>query len=145
MDQVFGVSSLLVLPFWVLMILLPRARVTQRLMETWVGPVVPALVYVVMALPHLGAFLPTLLRPDRPAVTALLSSPEGTTLAWAHYLAFDLFVGRWAYLDSRERGLSPALMAPVLLMVFMVGPVGLVGYLLLRALAQPRPAIHGGA
>jgi hypothetical protein len=28
-----------------------------------------------------------------------------------HFLAFDLFVGRWVYLDSRERGISALLMA----------------------------------
>ena len=33
-------------------------------------------------------------RPDLAAVAALLSTPAGATLAWAHFLAFDLMVGR---------------------------------------------------
>jgi hypothetical protein len=34
MEQIFALSNLTVLPFWVLMIVLPRWRVTQRLLAT---------------------------------------------------------------------------------------------------------------
>ena len=50
----------------------------------------------------------------------------------AHFLAFDLFVGRWVYLDSRERGISAWLMAPILLVVLMLGPLGFILYLVVR-------------
>jgi hypothetical protein len=43
----------------------------------------------------------------------------------------------WA-LDSRERGLSAWLMAPVLFPVLMVGPLGLLVYLVLRGLTMRR-------
>jgi hypothetical protein len=57
-----------------------------------------------------------------------------------HFLAFDLFVGRWVYLDARERGLSPWLVSPVLVLVLMVGPLGLATYLGLRAVLGQRRA-----
>ncbi len=59
---------------------------------------------------------------------------------WA-LLAFDLFVGRWAYLDGRERGVSPWLMAPVLLLTLMFGPLGLLAHLALRALPPRAPVV----
>jgi len=34
----------------------------------------------------------------------LFGTGAGTTLAWVHFLAFDLFVGRWIYLDARGEG-----------------------------------------
>jgi hypothetical protein len=71
-------------------------------------------------------------------VAALLGTPAGATIGWAHFLAFDLFVGRWAYLDSRERAISAWLMAPVLFFVLMLGPIGFLLYLAVRAVDSAR-------
>ena len=59
-------------------------------------------------------------------------------MGWIHFLAFDLFVGRWAYLDSRERGLSAWLVSPILVFIFMAGPLGLLMYLTARWIAGRR-------
>jgi hypothetical protein len=77
------------------------------------------------------------------SVATLLGSPEGATIAWVHFLAFDLFVGRWIYLDSQERRLSPLLMAPVLFLTLMLGPFGFLFYLVLRAVATSHEAGKG--
>ncbi|MFP2904887.1 ABA4-like family protein [Pyxidicoccus sp. 3LFB2] len=140
MERLFEWSSLAVMPFWALMILLPRAQVTSRVMRSPVGPALFALLYTALVLPRLGELLPLLMQPKLPGVAALLGTPEGATIGWVHFLAFDLFVGRWAYLDSRERGVSPWLMAPVLLLTLLVGPLGLVAYLALRAMPWRAPA-----
>jgi apolipoprotein N-acyltransferase len=140
MERLFEWSSTAVLPFWLLMILLPRARVTERVMRAPVASVLLALLYAALVLPRMGTLLPLLARPELPGVAALLGTPEGATIGWVHFLAFDLFVGRWAYLDSRERGVSAWAMAPVLLLTLLFGPLGLLAYLGVRALAGQRVA-----
>jgi hypothetical protein len=50
-----------------------------------------------------------------------------------HFLAFDLFVARWMYLDARERGWPAGLLSPLLALTLMFGPLGLGAYLGLRA------------
>lgn len=144
MEMAFRLSSLLVMPFWVLMIFVPRAKITGLALRTPVGPALPALLYLAVAAPRMGALLPALMRPELGSIGALLGSPEGTTLAWAHFLSFDLFVGRWAYLDSRERGVHPLLMAPILFLTLMFGPLGLLSYLGIRR-AAARPAQAAGS
>ena len=55
-------------------------------------------------------------------------------------------MGRWAYLDSRERRISAWLMAPVLFLTLMLGPIGFGLYLALRslpALSLNRPRLAG--
>ncbi|HRC77211.1 MAG TPA: ABA4-like family protein [Kouleothrix sp.] len=140
METIFSLSNLLVLPFWLLMITLPRWRATERIMRSPLVSAAPALLYLVLVLPRLAELLPALANPTLAGVAALLGTPAGATIAWAHFLAFDLFVGRWAYLDSRERGVSAWIMAPVLLCVLMLGPVGFLLYLAARALAGRRAA-----
>jgi hypothetical protein len=143
-DLVFRLSNLLVLPFWALMILLPRWRWTARIMRSPLVSVAPALFYATLVLPRLGAIFPAVARPTLAGVAALLGSPEGATIAWVHFLAFDVFVGRWIYLDSQERRFSPLLTAPILFLTLMLGPLGFLCYLVLRAVAAPREAGKGG-
>ena len=120
--------NLTVLPFWLAMILAPGWRGTQRLMARPWGVLAPVLAYLVMVVPRLPEILPVVARPELPAVAALLSTPAGAAIAWAHFLAFDLFVGRWIYLDGRERQLSAWVLSPILLLTLLLGPLGLLAY-----------------
>jgi hypothetical protein len=140
MTLLFKLSNLLVLPFWALMILLPRWRWTARIMRSPFASAAPALIYAALVLPRLGTIWPAIARPTLTGVAALLGSPEGATIAWVHFLAFDLFVGRWVYLDSHERRLSALLTAPVLFLTLMLGPLGFLIYLVIRAVATSREA-----
>jgi hypothetical protein len=130
MEQLFLLSSLLVLPFWLLMIVLPHWRWTQRIMRSPLVVVPNALIYAILVLPRLSEIVSSF--DSVASVAALLGAPTGTVIAWAHFLAFDLFVGRWAYLDSREQGVHPVLMAPVLVLTFLLGPLGFLLYLVVR-------------
>jgi hypothetical protein len=129
---VFELSNLFVLPFWLLMVFLPFWSVTRRVMATpWVvAP--PALLYLITLLPVASMVLPEIINPVQARIASLLGTPTGTTLAWAHFVAFDLFVGRWIYHDSRSRGYSAWWVSPVLLLTLLVGPIGLLVYLTAR-------------
>jgi hypothetical protein len=139
MDLFFRASGLLVLPIWALMILLPRRPWTARIIRSPLVSAAPATLYAVFALPRLGAIWPAVSRPTLSGVEALLGSPAGATIAWVHFLAFDLFVGRWIYLDSQERRISSWLMAPVLLLTLMLGPAGFLFYLVVRSTRAASP------
>jgi hypothetical protein len=137
METIFSLSNVLVVPFWLLMIVLPHWRWTHRIMQSPLVSVAPALLYAALVLPQTGSLLLALARPTLGGVAALLGTPAGAAIGWAHFLAFDLFVGRWAYLDSRERAISAWLMAPVLFLVLMLGPIGFLLYLAVRTFYQP--------
>ncbi len=145
MEIIFQLSSLLVMPFWLLIIFLPHWQWTRRTMASpWV--VAPAaLLYALLVIPSLVSLLPQLANPQLDVIAPLLGTPQGATIAWVHFLAFDLFVGRWAYLDSRQRGTSAWIVSPVLFLILMVGPLGLLLYLFVRLLPartnQPAPAV----
>lgn len=73
-------------------------------------------------------------------VRALFSSDAGLTIGWTHYLAFDLFVGLWIARDADAKFFSRWLQAPVLLVTFLAGPLGLLIWLLVR---EPRARASG--
>ena len=151
LDRLFSLSNLTVMPFWLLMIVLPRWRWTERIMRSPLVALLPALIYAALVLPRFGVIFAAVGNPTLSGVASLLGTPEGATIAWAHFLAFDLLAGRWAYLDSRERGISALLIALVLFFVLMLGPIGFLLYLAVRgiyslrtgrATTEPAPVAH---
>jgi Domain of unknown function (DUF4281) len=130
METIFSLSSLLVMPFWFLMIFLPTWKWAKCIIASpWISALAAAL-YVVLVLPSILQILPAVMNPSLEGISSLLRTPAGATIAWVHFLAFDLFVGRWVYLDSRERNVSFWFVSPILFFVLMLGPLGFLLYLL---------------
>jgi hypothetical protein len=136
MDTVFSLSSLTSIPFWLLMILAPRWIWTRKILGSPFVILPAAILYIVLVFPNIISSFPTLTNPKLETIQALLGSSAGATITWVHFLAFDLFVGRWAYLDSLERNIHPLLMAPILFLILMFGPLGFALYLGARSLVS---------
>lgn len=124
MTQIFDFSFLLVAPFWLLMILLPRLGFTRRVIASPFIAIGPALIYLALVLPDLVTILPLVARPALDPVAALLGTPRGATIGWQHFLAFDLLVARMIYLEAEPRGVPQWQLAPVLLLTLLLGPIG---------------------
>lgn len=143
LETVFNLANLIVLPFWALMVLAPHWRGTKRVMESlWpvsaLAALYAALLVWTFSQPNPALSPADLANPTLAVIAAGLGTPAGAAVGWVHFLAFDLFVGRWAYLDSRERNLTAWLASPALVFILMAGPLGLLLYLLVRSLAARR-------
>ncbi len=139
MGMIFKLGNALAVPPWLLMILAPDWRGTRRIVSSPMVVAPHSALYAILLAPQIRGALPALARPTVPRVAALLGTPEGATAAWLHFTAADLFVGRWIYLDARERGLPARLVSPVLSLTLVFSPAGLLAYLVLRAAARPLP------
>ena len=135
LETIFSLSNLFVLPFWGLMIVAPRWRWSPKIVRSLLPFAGLGALYAIVLISQIGGAAGALLSPSATGIAALLGTPAGATVGWIHFLAFDLFVGRWAYLDSRERGLSAWFVSPILVFVFMAGPLGLLLYLAARWVA----------
>jgi hypothetical protein len=139
----FALAFLPVAPLWALMVFLPRWSWTGRIVtQPWsYAPL--AVAYTLMVLVNAAEVVPVIVaNPSLETVAPLLATPAGATIAWLHFLVFDVFVGRWAYLDSRTLGVHPVVMAPVLLLMLLFGPAGFLAYLVVRSAAARRSHDH---
>ena len=95
-------------------------------METYWPILPPALFYVYLIFFGAGAgnVLGDLMNPTAAVVADLLGNPAGAATGWAHFLAFDLFVGRWVYLEARRSNTPWWISSPILFFTLMLGPVG---------------------
>jgi hypothetical protein len=139
-QRLFDLAFPVATPFWALMILAPGWSWTRRIVGSPLIVLAPLAVYLVAVAPILPGFAAEMLNPDLGGVQAILATASGTSAVWAHLIAFDLFIGRWMYLDSRERRVHPLVMAPVLVLTILLSPFGLLAYLGVRAVSGRRAA-----
>ena len=129
-EQLFSILNLIAMVAWLPLVFLPRVRWSATVVPM-VMPVLLAAVYVVLvavALPRSGGGFSSLA-----GVRALFDNPWGLLAGWTHYLAFDLFLGGWEARDARRRGIPHLLVVPALVLTFLLGPGGLLLYLLIRS------------
>ena len=136
-EQAFSILNLLTAAAWLPLVFLPRRPWAVRRVPVLM-PAVLALVYTIIVVSTLpwseGSFS------SLSGVRALFGDPWILLAGWTHYLAFDLFVGGWEVRDAQQRGISHVFVVPVLVLTFLVGPAGLLLYLIVRRLAAGKAA-----
>lgn len=130
MEQIFSACSTLAALGWLLLILAPRWRLTQAIAGAAI-PLAIAVVYLVLIVRYMpgaaGGF------GSLAEVATLFETPGLLLAGWVHYLAFDLFIGSWEVRDAQRHDVPHLLVVPGLVLTFLLGPIGLLAYLLLRS------------
>ncbi len=139
-EALFAITFPVVVPGWALIILAPRWKTTTTIVRSPLIVVPPLAVCLAVMLPNFGLFWSTYTNPSLAGLQGLLGSPVGAAAIWAHLITFDLFVGRWMFLDARRRRVPALVESPVLFVTILVSPVGLAAHLVLRYLLGREPA-----
>lgn len=132
LETIFSLCMLTAVAGWVALFAAPVSRI--RLIRVARGvAVLLAVGYFVQLFtitePVVGGSFSTLA-----GVTALFSLPGNVMLGWTHYLAFDLFVGSWEVEDADRIGVAHWAMVVPLALTFMLGPIGLFTYAIIRTI-----------
>jgi hypothetical protein len=138
MDQLFSSANLIATIGWILLIVAPRWRWTERLVLSGFWSLALAALYLALIVRFFpeseGGF-------GSIAQVRMLFSQDGPLLAgWVHYLAFDLLVGAFEVKQARAAGIHHAFMVPILVLTFMLGPIGLFAFFVVKSAYERRPA-----
>lgn len=125
-----------ILPAWALLIAAPKLPFTQTAVQACTLTVcvlnVLALAAVMMDNSgdgiNVGDFL------SYEGVARLFKRDQIVLPIWAHLGSFDLWTGRWIAEDAASRRIPQLVMAPILFINMLLGPVGLVSYMPIRSL-----------
>jgi len=136
-EQLFSVLNLVAMAGWLPLVFLPGRR--------WATAVVPVVVPALLAVVYVALVIVALPGSDGgfsslAGVRTLFDNPWGLLAGWAHYLAFDLFIGGWEVRDAQRRGVPHLLVVPALVLTFLLGPGGLLLYLVTRMLGSRKTA-----
>lgn len=127
----FPVQNLAIVS-WACLFLVPGWRHTQRV--ALISPTIHAILYSAL-LVHLTRFPPPGLAVDFSSLEGIMrgfATADGAFAGWLHYCVFDPLVGLGIVLDARQNRVPHLFCVPCLLLTMFAGPMGFVGYLLLR-------------
>jgi hypothetical protein len=129
LEQVFALTGTLAGLGWLLLVVVPRRPLAVQVASVFF-PLVLAAIYLYFIAAHMkdaeGGF------GSLDEVAKLFQTRELLLAGWIHYLCFDLFIGAWEVRDSQRNGIPHLVVIPCLLMTFMLGPIGLLFYFLIR-------------
>ncbi len=135
-EFLFNGANWFALPFWALMIFLPKWSVTKRVMASYLPFVVLAIAYAYFFVTSLDpqtaeAFSDPQLQLS--TLAQLFSQESVMAAGWVHYIVMDLFVGRWIYQQGQATGVWTI---HSLILCLFAGPLGLLSHILTQWVAQ---------
>ena len=130
--DVFSIANMVAMSMWLLMIILPKWKVTSFLIDFKVIPLLLSIVYAIYIIQSIlgggGLDFGSL-----ESVMALFTKEDALLAGWIHYLAFDLLVGMWILDQNKALKIHHLLIAPCLFGTFMLGPIGFLLFMIIRA------------
>lgn len=135
LERIFQVANLFVLPFWMLMVLVPGWQVTRYVMQSYIPFAALASLYVYLFVTLDSSILETFSDPqlELKRLAGMFANPQVMATGWVHFLVMDLFVGRWIYLHGQE---NRVFTRHSLALCLFAGPLGLLSHFLTDAIAR---------
>jgi hypothetical protein len=120
---------------WLLMIFLPKWKITYMLIKWAVFPLSLSVLYLVGFAYYVANHGISFVNDfgSYEGVIQLLTVPEVAIIAWLHILAFDQLVGRMIYMENMERRTVHLIAQSIcLFLTLMAGPLGYLLYTVLK-------------
>ena len=121
-DLVFPAANSAALAGWLVLILIPRRFTRITGLPRTAIPLALSVLYTGLILTYFGAGAGGY--GSISEVRQLFASDEVLLAGWTHYLAFDLLVGALMADRMDRAGVHRLIHAPILVSIFMFGPLG---------------------
>ena len=135
-----------VIPIWIVLIFFPNSKLNQIFISSIFLPLIFSIIYIY--------FIYQLIYLDESIITSfslylgiieltdLFSDERFLLLFWIHFLAINLFLGSWVSRDAIKYNISKFFLGLSLILIYFVGPVGLVFYWFVRIFFAKRLSLH---
>ena len=135
-----------VLPFWLMLILIPISKITQILVNSIILPLLISAAYVYLVYKTILLDEPVLdifrLYLSLDSLYTLFATETFLLVFWLHFTAINIFVGSWLSKDALKYGISKKIVFVPLLLIYFSGPVGLVIYWMFRIFYARKIGFH---
>ena len=124
-----------VVPFWLLLILMPNHNITKFFSHSIVAPLLLTVAYIFVVRQIIleeNIFEGFKLYLGLDSLNKIYSNESLRLVFWLHFLAVSLFVGAWIARDSERHMMPKAFSAPCILITYFTGPFGILIYWFVR-------------
>ena len=139
-------SNFLVFPFWLMLIFIPKSKITQIIINSVILPLLFAVTYIYVVY--------TIILLDEPfsdlfqlyasldSLYTVFSNEGFLVIFWLHFLFINLFLGSWISNDGIKYNISLKIIFLPLIITYLSGPVGFTIYWLIRIFYAKKLRIH---
>ena len=135
-----------VLPFWLMLIIIPNSRITQLFVNSIVLPLILATAYVYVIYQAILLDEPVFdvfkLYLSLDNLYTVFATENFLLIFWIHFLALNLFLGSWVSRDGIKYNIPRRVITVPLILIYFTGPLGLVLYWLFRVFYAKRLGFH---
>ena len=134
-ENIYLLANWGVIPFWLLLVVLPNHQVTNFFVQSVIIPLLLASGYAYLSYNIYldGNILSGFeLYRGLDGLYAMFANESLLLIFWLHFLAISLFAGAWIVRDSRKFFIPKIVIIPSLILTYFAGPVGLVFYWFIR-------------
>ena len=135
-----------ILPFWIMLIIIPNSKVTQILINSVILPLILSLTYVYVIYQAILLDEPLFdifkLYLSLDNLYTVFATESFLLVFWLHFLTLNLFLGSWVSRDGVKHDMSRGLVSFPLILIYFTGPLGLVLYWVIRIFYAKKLGFH---
>ena len=134
-ENIYLMANWGVIPFWLLLIILPNHGVTNFFVQSIIAPLLLASAYGFVAYNIFleGNILDSFeLYSGLDSLYSMFSSESFLLVFWLHFLSISLFLGAWISRDSQRYMVPRFFVIISLVLTYFTGPAGLLIYWFIR-------------
>tara|TARA_X000001036_G_scaffold239391_1_gene223251 strand:- start:153 stop:623 length:471 start_codon:yes stop_codon:yes gene_type:complete len=134
-ENIYLMANWGVIPFWLLLIILPNHGVTNFFVQSIIAPLLLAGAYSFVAYNIFleGNILDSFeLYSGLNGLYSMFSSESFLLVFWIHFLAISLFIGAWISRDAQRYMIPRFFVIISLILTYFTGPLGLFIYWFIR-------------
>ena len=134
-ENIYLIANWGVIPFWLLLIILPNHGLTNFFVQSIIVPLLLAIAYGFVAYKIFldGNILDSFeLYNGLDGLYSMFANEAFLLVFWIHFLAISLFLGAWISRDSQKYMVPRFFVIISLIFTYFTGPVGLLIYWFIR-------------
>ena len=145
-ENIYFWANCLILPFWMLLIVLPNSRFTQFFLNSIILPLILGAIYTyviyqaILLEESLFDVFKIYLNLDN--LYTVFATESFLLVFWLHFITINLFLGSWIARDGVKHNIQRKLVCVPLILVYFTGPLGLVSYWFIRIFHAKRLSFH---
>ena len=139
-------TSFGLLPFWLMLIIIPNSKVTQIFINSVILPLILSTAYVYVIYQSVLLDEPIFdifkLYLSLDNLYTVFATESFLLVFWLHFLTLNLFLGSWVSRDGVKHNISRSLVFFPLILIYFTGPLGLVLYWVIRIFYAKKLGFH---
>ena len=145
-ENIYVWTNFGILPFWVMLIIIPNSKVTQFFVNSIILPLILSTAYVYVIYQTILLDEPIFdvfrLYLSLDNLYTIFATESFLLIFWLHFVALNLFLGSWVSRDGIKYNMSRGLIFIPLVLIYFTGPLGFVLYWLIRVFYAKRLTLH---